>query len=154
MILVGAGLDLLEYDADTLKPLRTFKDVHTQSIGCLACAAHADRAVFGASGSANTLRVWDIQAGTSLRTLTGHKGPITSTAISSDGKWVLSGSVDKTVRLWDADSGAEFHRFTEHSAEVTAVDFSPGGRRALSAAKDGTVRVWQLPPRETGVGPD
>lgn len=152
-ILVGSGLDLLEYDADTLKPLRTFKDVHTQSIGCLACAAHADRAVFGASGSANTLRVWDVQAGTSLRTLTGHKGPITSTAISSDGKWVLSGSVDRTVRLWDADSGAELHRFTGHSAEVTAVDFSPGGRRALSAAKDGTVRVWQLPPRETGVGP-
>jgi WD40 repeat protein len=40
-------------------------------------------------------------------TLEGHLGAVTSVAFSRDGKWIVSGSMDKLVKIWDADAGAE-----------------------------------------------
>jgi len=39
-------------------------------------------------------------------TLKGHTGPVTSCALSSDGKRLATASFDETARLWDAETGA------------------------------------------------
>jgi hypothetical protein len=43
-------------------------------------------------------RVWDMASGTQTRKLEGHDRAVSSVAISSDNKNVVSGSWDKTVR--------------------------------------------------------
>jgi WD40 repeat protein len=40
-----------------------------------------------------------------VRTLTGHKGGVTSVSFSPDGKSIASGSEDNTVWLWDVHTG-------------------------------------------------
>ena len=45
------------------------------------------------------------------RTLTGHSRMVLSVAFSRDGKWIVSGSVDKLVKIWDAETGAEVSSF-------------------------------------------
>lgn len=47
-----------------------------------------------------TIRLWDVATGKEVHCFTGHEGPVSSIAVSHDGKHALSGSVDTTVRLW------------------------------------------------------
>lgn len=47
------------------------------------------------------IRIWDIETGSELTTLTGHTIGITTLTFSHDGKVLASGSSDGTVLLWD-----------------------------------------------------
>ena len=47
------------------------------------------------------IKIWDIETGSELTTLTGHTQDITTLAFSHDGKTFASGSDDGTVLLWD-----------------------------------------------------
>ena len=49
----------------------------------------------------STLTLWDLMAGTELRTLTGRTGAVMSIVFSPDGRFALSGSDDNTLKLWD-----------------------------------------------------
>lgn len=53
------------------------------------------------SGSCDTtVRLWDVEKGTCLYTLSKHFGPVTSLSFSPDGKYLASGSYDKHVHIW------------------------------------------------------
>lgn len=47
------------------------------------------------------IKLWDVETGEEIRTLSGHTEPIESLAFSHDGKILASGSFDGTVLLWD-----------------------------------------------------
>ncbi|PVH71123.1 vegetative incompatibility protein HET-E-1 [Cadophora sp. DSE1049] len=79
-----------------------------------------------------------------LQALEGHTNAVTSVAFSSDGKQVVSGSVDETVRLWDAATGAALQMLEGHTSEVTSVAFSPDGKQVVSGSYDKTVRLWDV----------
>ena len=103
----------------------------------------------GGGATDNTVRVWDVKAGSQLAVFRGHGGWVDSVAISPDGRWIASGSSDKTVRLWDAENKVDSTTLLGHEGVVTSVAFSPDGCRIASGAGgtptgelDGTVRVW------------
>ena len=96
-----------------------------------------------ASGSADkTVRLWDANTGTLLKTLTEHTGDVHSVQFSPNGKTIASASSDKTVRLWDASTGTLLKTFTGHIGEVHSVQFSPNGKTIASGSADKTVRLW------------
>jgi WD40 repeat protein len=45
-------------------------------------------------------RLWDVNSGKLLHTITEHQNDIWNICFSNDGNWVASSSVDKTVKLW------------------------------------------------------
>ena len=49
------------------------------------------------------IKLWDVETGKEIITLSGHTEPIESLAFSHDGKILASGSFDGTVLLWDWD---------------------------------------------------
>ena len=49
------------------------------------------------------IKLWDVETGNQLATLTGHTENITTLVFSHDGKTLASGSQDGTVLLWDWD---------------------------------------------------
>ena len=90
------------------------------------------------------MRLWDVETGKHIRTLTGHTALVTSVAFSPDGNTIAGGSYDKTVRLWDVNTGTNTHTLTGHAALVTSVAFSPDGKTLASGSSDKTVRLWNV----------
>lgn len=92
----------------------------------------------------NTLRLWDLASGATLRTLQGHTDDVETVAVRADGRRALSGSRDQTLRLWNLGSGETLRILEGHTREVTAVAVFADGRRALSGSRDQTLRLWDL----------
>ena len=90
------------------------------------------------------MKVWDLSSGQELRTLIGHTASVSGVAISSDGRYGLSASLDKTVKVWDLSSGQELLTLSGHTSDVDGVALSSDGRFVLSASGDQTVKVWGL----------
>ena len=68
---------------------------------------------------------------------------------SSDGKRLLSGSMDGTLQLWDVQTGQPVGQpFKGHEGEVMSVVFSSDGKRLVSGGGDGTVRLWDAQTRQ------
>jgi WD40 repeat protein len=82
-----------------------------------------------------------------VRTLTGHLSSITSTALTSDGKTLVSGSADRTVKLWNPTSKIPINTLSGHSRLIDAVTLTPDGRILVSGSWDHTIKIWAL---ETG----
>jgi WD40 repeat protein len=62
---------------------------------------------------------------------TGHAGAIYAVAISADGRYILSTSMDETAKLWDAASGQELRTFTGLDMAGAAADFVTGTDRLV-----------------------
>ena len=72
-----------------------------------------------ASGSAdNGVRIWDIEAKTSVRLSPEHGDRILGLAFSQDGKRLVSGSEDHSLRLWDASNGKLIREMPGHEKAV------------------------------------
>jgi hypothetical protein len=87
--------------------------------------------------------LWRFLYDQSIRTFTGHSGPVYSVAFSPDGRTALSGSWDG-LKLWEVATGKAIRTFTGHSGPVFSVAFSPDGRTGLSGSKDTTLKLWEV----------
>jgi uncharacterized protein (TIGR03067 family) len=92
----------------------------------------------------NLVRLWDVADGQEVRRFKGHRGFVTSVALSSDDRRALTGSQDQTARLWDVATGKELLCLKGHTALVEGVAFSPDGRHAATCSVDWSVRLWDL----------
>lgn len=77
----------------------------------------------------------------------GHTGSITAISISTDGKYVLTGSADKTVKIWESTSGRRIHSF-EGPDEVKQLAFSPDNRQIIALFNNGEAKVWDSDTRK------
>ncbi len=73
----------------------------------------------------------------------GHEDSVLSVALSSDGKYLVSGSADRTVKLWSVENQSLVHTFKDHQSAVNSVAFSPDGNYLVSGSDDKTVKLWR-----------
>ncbi|HEX5751249.1 MAG TPA: SIR2 family protein [Archangium sp.] len=88
-----------------------------------------------------------VRAGSSERTLEGHRGWVRGCAVTPDGRRVVSASDDKTLKVWDVETGQELATLRGHEGWVMGCVVTPDGRRVVSASEDKTLKVWDV---ETG----
>src|ERR1019366_1940203 len=72
----------------------------------------------------------------------GHQKKITCASCSSDGRYLLTGSLDGFAILWDAESGRQLRAFHSVSGVVTGVAFSPDCQRLAICGKD-EISLWE-----------
>ncbi|KAI4316647.1 hypothetical protein L6164_024607 [Bauhinia variegata] len=53
----------------------------------------------------STVKLWDVESGKVLRTLSGHRDPVYSVAFSPNGDYLASGSMDKCMHIWSVKEG-------------------------------------------------
>lgn len=91
----------------------------------------------------STVRLWDVERGECLHTLSRHTEPVYSVAFSPDGKYLATGSFDKCVNIWDIASGELVHVY-KGSGGIFEVCWNYRGDKVGASAADGTVCVLDL----------
>jgi WD40 repeat protein len=71
-------------------------------------------------------------------------GPVLDIAVSRDGKWIVSGTIDGLVTVWNAERHEKATEWKAHSNLVHAVDISPDGTKIATGSEDATLYVWSL----------
>jgi WD40 repeat protein len=89
-----------------------------------------------------TIKIWDVDTGNIVYTLTGHSDYITSLAISSDGKNLVSTSRDMTIKIWNLNTGTLKKTLHGHLKCVNCIAISPDGQFMTSGSSDGTIKIW------------
>ncbi len=90
------------------------------------------------------LKIWDLNRGLCLQTLTEHQGIIFSVQVHPHGDRFATASFDHSVKLWDVATGTCLHTLVGHTAEVTGVSFSADGQLLASSSYDRTIRLWDV----------
>jgi len=94
------------------------------------------------TASAATLRVWDAATWKPLRDLEGHTDRVCDAALSPDGLWLASLSVDGQCRVWSTDSWSCARVLDCGPSERPCLPGFDALGRLLTADGDGTVRLW------------
>ena len=98
-----------------------------------------------ASGSYDTINLWDANTGELIEIFEGHEFDVTSVAFSPDGQTLASGSQDETTRLWNVDTGELLKTLRAEREDVSSVAFSPDGQ-TLASGRSGnqgkTINLW------------
>jgi WD40 repeat protein len=89
-----------------------------------------------------TIKLWNVETGQEIRTLTGHNGSVYTVSFSNDGKTLATGSWDSTIKLWNVETGKEIRTLSGHNGSVYTVSFSPDGKTLATGSDDGTIKLW------------
>ncbi|MEP3476419.1 MAG: TIR domain-containing protein [Hyphomicrobiales bacterium] len=136
---------------------------HTRNIRALAISDDSNFIISGALDG--TTRIWDLKSGKQRLKIDGHHCKdgrkylngcqIYAAAISSDGRFIITGANDKTARVWDTKTSTQVTVFKKHIDSVSSIAISTDGAFAVSAGSaysspefwDTTVWIWEI---ETG----
>jgi len=100
-----------------------------------------------------SLKIRVMKTGEIIRMMDGHRRDVTSLAISSDGKYLVSGSTDETIKIWDFKSGVLIRTIKNFSIEgwkhwtkkqVISVGISKDSKYIFSTGRDSCVKVWDF----------
>lgn len=94
-----------------------------------------------------SIRVMNVSDAAQRAVWTGHSEPVSSLAVSEDGRWLASAGYDRTARVWDASAGTPGlcrHVLRGHDDRVIDVAIDPNGRTLASSSDDGAVRIWNF----------
>ncbi|HEY7546970.1 MAG TPA: WD40 repeat domain-containing protein, partial [Blastocatellia bacterium] len=108
-----------------------------------AAAITPDGRLAVSGGVDQSVQVWDVASGQSVKLLKGHSGWIRGAALTADGRRAVSVSSDMTLRIWDIESGAGL-RIISGLSDSKALAMTPDGGRAISKGDGRSVCVWDL----------
>ncbi|PKU69362.1 U3 snoRNP-associated protein-like YAOH [Dendrobium catenatum] len=137
---------------------------HRMSVTAVGLAED-DRRGFSASKDGTILH-WDVESGKHEKylwpnedVLISHRanGPQNSTskrsknvlslAVSSDGRYLASGGLDRDVHLWDTRTREHIQAFRGHRGPVTCLTFRQGTPQLFSGSFDRTIKLWNVEDR-------
>ena len=135
------------WDATNGKPVRRFQEGHEFLVSGVVIYPNRQRIATGAGD--NSVRIWDLTAGTQTAVLT-PTGRIGTLAVSPDSAVLATGSPTSDIKLWNATTGASLGALSGHAADISALNFAPSGERLASGDSRGHLRLWRKEANATG----
>lgn len=105
-----------------------------------------DGRVLGSVSRDETAKLWDVQTGKLLSTLTGFKDSVDRLAFSPNGKIVAIVTTQGVVRLWEVETGKLLSTLSGNQNFIWSNPFSFDGK-LFATGNSKTVKLWNV---ETG----
>ncbi|KAK3845914.1 MAG: WD40-repeat-containing domain protein [Linnemannia gamsii] len=109
---------------------------HTDGVMCL----QFDDSFLITGSYDNSVKVWNIETGECLRTLTGHA--LCVRALHFDEAKLITGSMDRTLKIWNYHTGQCIRTLQGHTDGVVTLDFD--SRILASGSVDATIKIWNF----------
>jgi len=127
------------------KPKLATQIGHTSAIQSIAVHPNGKIAV---SAGIDTIKVWDLESGQELNTLSGPSQLFPSAAFSPDGKLLATGADLAVIKLWNVSTWqvSQFLRLPNSvdPGEVSSIAFSPDGTTLANGVDLGKITLWDL----------
>jgi WD40 repeat protein len=107
----------------------------------VAYSPRGDLVATASGRGAGTVRLWSIQTGQLIKTLTGPSKTTIRVTFDHTGAFVASGAVDGSAWIWNVTTGAS-RRLAVGGGKVLAVAFSPTSPLLATGGDDGKIRIW------------
>ena len=78
-----------------------------------------------------------------LKILLGHTADVFDLQWSSDGKYIISGSIDNSAIIYSVEKAKVVQRLDSHSHFVQGVAFDPKMKYAVTQSSDRSVKIWK-----------
>lgn len=91
----------------------------------------------------NRIQIWEVCQRPLFNTMQGHSSAIMSSALTQNGKNLITGSKDNSIKIWDIETGRLMNSMEKHTGAVMSVSISPDGTQILSGSLDNTVKLWK-----------
>lgn len=117
-------------------------DAHSNWVSCVRFSPNVFQPTIVSSSWDRTVKIWNLTNCKLRSTLTGHKGYVSTVAVSPDGSLCASGGKDGVTLLWDLSEGKRLYSLDAGSI-IYALCFSPN-RYWLCAATENSVKIWDL----------
>lgn len=117
----------------------------------ISCADWLQRDQVVSASWDRSATIWQVETGTSLRTLYGHDGELSYVSCHQTKPLVITSSRDGTFRLWDCRTPSHSVQiFNGHTKAVNSALFISNDR-LVSSSDDGFVHIWDS--RSTSCSP-
>jgi len=122
---------------------------HDGNVKCMTITP--DGGLLASAGREGTVRLWRLPSGEpagvfqiheSRGPYSDHEDEVSRLTVTSDSRFLISGSRNGRLRAWRLPSGEPVDVPEGHHAEVTALAVAPSGY-VVSASAGGSVRLWQ-----------
>lgn len=127
-------------ETEGLELLKTL--VLPDEVLCVKVAYARDRPLLLVSMMDCTARAFFLDTFEPYLSFYGHRLPVMSMDVSSDGLLLVTGSADKTVKVWGMDFGDCRRSMRAHSDSVLSVAFQPKTHYFFSGSRDGALKYW------------
>jgi WD40 repeat protein len=126
--------------------------IHGHGDGIETIAVHGTQNAIAASAGGNTdrdttIRIWELDSGSLLTALRGHRRLVHRIRFDEEGKHLLSSSADGSIAIWDIEKGQRIFELKGHGGNIDCVAWNL--HWILSGARDGEVRLWRNDQRST-----
>lgn len=92
----------------------------------------------------NVVRIWDLELGSFIESLTFHTKDVVAIAFSPIGNVLASGSQDGRIALWEVGTWEMIESFLGYAEGVSSLAFSPDGSMLAVGGYRNQLGVWRL----------
>lgn len=111
---------------------------HLGEVTCVACSSNG---LFASGGVDTSIMLWEPKTAKHIGLIKAHERAITALAFTSDGKLLISASLERACRIHSSLTGALVASM-DHPCRVLAAGVSPDASCVVTGGSDGNLRMW------------
>ena len=114
---------------------------HSNGVMCL----QFNESILATGAYDTTIKIWDVESGEEIRTLTGHESGIR--CLQFDDMKLISGSIDRNIKIWNWRTGECLSTYLGHAGGVLGLHFD--STLLASGSTDKTIKIWNFEDKST-----